>query len=67
MKAFVMTVTFQVGVNIIGLVKEFVHEITCLREDDFVPANRRYHKDSQVQRDQRTWVYKINQFERYEQ
>lgn len=58
---FVMTVTFQIGVDVLGFVKEFYHNVYCAREEVYSKKTNKYHKDSTKQVTQRTWMYKVEQ------
>lgn len=61
MNTFIMTVTFQIGVDILGFVKEFAHNVHCIQEADFVKNRSRFHKNELEQNIKRTWIYKVTQ------
>lgn len=61
MKTFIMAVTFQIGVDVLGFIKEFKHNVHLIQEEQYKSKKNRFHDDKTKQMNQRLWVYKIEQ------
>lgn len=56
MKAFIMTVTFTVGVDILGFVKEWAHKLDIVTERITHGKNSKYFRTYGTRYESKIWV-----------
>lgn len=56
MKAFIMTVSFNIGVDVLGFVREWIHKLDIVTENVSHGKNSTYFKQNKTVFEQKVWV-----------
>ncbi len=56
MKAFIMTVTFTIGVDVLGFVREWAHKLDIITERVTHGKNSDYNKEHGTRYESKIWV-----------